>query len=103
MSSIVVFRGVGDRKGQDIIDAILSSTTAKLERGRVEMDEHDKPAQTVSMEVVYRPGLRRGQLVEVNDSTQGGSWRGKIVEVTHRIGLASHSTLLRISRPLENF
>lgn len=103
MSSVVVVRGIGDRKGQDIVDALLADTSAKIERGRVELDEHDKPSQDVTLEIVYRPGLRLGQLVEVHDSVQGVSWRGKIVEIAHRITIASHTTELRISRPLENF
>lgn len=103
MSSIVVFRGAGDRKGQDIAEALLASTNAKIERGRVELDEHAKPSQSVNLEITYRPGVRRGQIVEVHDSAQGVSWRGKILDVTHRITLSSHTTELNISRPLENF
>lgn len=103
MSSIVVFRGAGDRKGQDIIEALLSSTSAKLERGRVEMDENAKPAQSVTLEIVYRTGVRLGQLVEVHDSAQGKSWRGKISAITHRITQTSHITELTVLRPLEDF
>ena len=103
MSSVVVFRGAGDRKGQDIVEALLSDTSAKVERGRVEMDEHADPAQSVSMDIVYRPGVRLGQLVEVHDSTQGKSWRGKISGITHKIKRTSHVTELTISRPTEDF
>lgn len=103
MSSIVVFRGVGDKKGQDIVEALLSSTSAKLERGRVELDEHAMPIQTVTMDVTYRPGVRLGQLVEVHDSTQGKSWRGKIAGITLKITQTSHILELSISRPTEEF
>lgn len=103
MSSIVVFRGAGDRKGQDIVEPLLSSITAKLERGRVEMDEHAKPAQSVTMDIVYRPGVRLGQLVEVHDAAQGKSWRGRITGITHKIKQTSHVTELTISRPTEDF
>lgn len=103
MSSIVVFRGVGDKKGQDIVEALLSSTSAKLERGRVELDEHALPNQSVTMQIVYRPGVRLGQLVEVHDSTQGKSWRGKITAIVHKITKTKHVTDLTISRPTEDF
>ncbi len=103
MSSIVVFRGAGDRKGQDIVEPLLSSVTAKVERGRVEMDEHAKPAQSVTMDIVYRPGVRLGQLAEVHDATQGKSWKGKIVSITHKVKRTSHVTELTISRPTEDF
>lgn len=103
MSSVVVFRGAGDRKGQDIVEPLLSSVTAKLERGRVEMDEHAKPAQSVSMDIVYRPGVRLGQLFEVHDAAQGKSWRGKVVGITHKLTRTSHVTELSISRPMEDF
>lgn len=103
MSSIVVFRGVGDKKGQDIVEALLSSTSAKLERGRVELDEHALPNQSVTMQIVYRAGVRLGQLVEVHDSTQGKSWRGKITAIAHKITKTKHVTDLTISRPTEDF
>jgi hypothetical protein len=103
MSSIVVFRGTGDKKGQDIVDALLSSTSAKLERGRVELDEHAMPIQSVSLDITYRPGVRLGQLVDVHDSTIGASWRGKITGIAHRITKTSHVTELSIARPTEEF
>jgi len=103
MSSIVVFRYAGDKKGQDIVEALLTSVAAKLERGRVELDKYAKPAQSVTMDIVYRAGIRLGQLVEVNDSTQGKSWRGKVVGIVHKIKKESHVTELTITRPTEGF
>ncbi len=103
MSSVVVFRYLGDKRGEDITEALLSTTPAKLERGRVEMDAHALPIQTVSMTIVYRAGIRLGQLVEVHDSTQGASWRGKITSIVHRITKAKHVTELTLARPTEDF
>ena len=103
MSSIVVFRGLGDRKGQDIVEALLSSTSAKLERGRVELDEHAVPVQSVNMDIVYRPYVRQGQLVEVHDSTQGRSYRAKIAAIAIRVTKTSHVMELTLSRPTEEF
>jgi hypothetical protein len=103
MRSSVVYRGSGDKKGQDIVEALLSSTAAKLERGRVELDEHALPVQSVSMDITHRPGVRLGQLVEVNDSTQGKTWRGKITAVAIKIAQSSHTIELTIDRPTEGF
>ncbi len=103
MSSIVVFRGTGDKKGQDIVEALLSSTSAKLERGRVELDEHAMPIQTVTMDIIYRPLVRLGQLVEVHDSTQGKSWLGKISGITLKIAKTRHVLEVSVSRPTEDF
>lgn len=103
MSSVVVFRYLGDKRGEDITEALLSSDAAKVERGRVEMDLHAMPNQTVSMTIVYRAGVRLGQVVEVNDSTQGASWRGKITGIVHKVTQAKHITELTLSRPTEDF
>lgn len=103
MSSIVVFRYLGDKRGEDITEALLASNAAKVERGRVEMDLHALPNQTVTMQIVYRPGVRLGQIVEVNDSTQGASWRGKITGIVHKITKTKHVTDLTLSRPTEDF
>lgn len=103
MSSIVVVRGLGDRKGQDIVEALLSSVSAKLERGRVEMDKHNQPEQAITLEIVYRKGVRRGQLVEVVDAAQGQVWRGKITSIAHRLTETSHTTELTIAKPNKDF
>lgn len=103
MSSIIVFRGSGDKKGQDIVEALLSSTSAKVERGRVELDAHNLPIQNVTMDIVYRPNTRLGQVCEIHDSTQGKSWRGKIVGITHRITKTTHVTEVTFGRPTEDF
>ena len=103
MSSIVVIRGAGDRKGEDIISPLLWTIEAKLARGTAEMGAHAEPMQSVSLTIVYRPGLRLGQLVEVNDSIQGASWRGKITGISHKMSGEDVVTDLAILRQQKDF
>lgn len=101
MSSIVVLRYLGDKKGQEVVDTLLFGTEAKLARGRAELDQNALPQQPVTMTIVYRPGLRLGQLVEVLDSTQGQVWRGKITKISHHITETNHTTDIEVQRPME--
>lgn len=98
MSSLLVIRYSGSIRGPNVVDPLLSTVEAKLERGRVEMDEHALIPQIVTMEIVHRSGVRNGQLVEVHDALQGGRWRGKIVGVTHKAQGAVTTTTLDIKR-----
>lgn len=94
MSSVIVIRDAGNISGPNIADALLAPLHAKLERGRVEMDEHARPAKNVSLEIVFRPGLRLGHVVEVHDVLQGARYRGKITSITHNAGPVAMTTLL---------
>lgn len=103
MSSIVVIRGAGDRKGSDITEPLLYSLEAKLARGTAEMDEHSEEQQVVDLTITYRPGVRMGQLVEVNDSIQGATWRGKITGIAHAMDGTQVLTTLNVLRPQRGF
>jgi len=96
MSGVVVIRYAGDISGPSIADALLAPLHAKLERGRVEMDEHAQPSKDVNLEIVFRPGLRLGQVVEVHDALQGARYRGKITAITHNAGPVSLTTSLTL-------
>lgn len=103
MSSVVIIRGAGDVSGDEIVEALLYDTAARIERGRVEMDEHATVNQNVTLTILYRPGLRLGQLVEVGDSVQGAAWRGKIVGINHKYEQSSLVTTIDVKRPQEFF
>ncbi len=96
MPSIIAVRDAGDLQGEDIVDALLSTVTVQLERGRAELDAHSTIPQSVSLGVVFRTGLELGQLAEVHDAMQGKSYRGKITGISHRIDNGAVTTLLDI-------
>jgi len=97
MSGVVVIRYAGNISGPNIADALLGTLESKLERGRVEMDQHALPEKLVSIECVYRTNLRLGQIVEVHDDLQGGRYRGKINSISHLAGPVAVSTTLELS------
>lgn len=99
MIDVIVQRGAGNRPGQDIFEPLLSSVPAAVARGRSEIDVHSD-LQTVSLSIVYRSGLEKGQLVEVHDDFTGEVWRGKIVGVQHTVVEDEISTELTILRPV---
>lgn len=96
MSSVVVIRYDGDIQGPDISDTLLAPLGAKLERGRVEMDAHAQVSKDVNLDIMFRPGIRLGQIVEVHDSLQGGRYRGKVTSITHNAGPVSLTTSLTL-------
>lgn len=83
MTTIVVQRYAGDRDGGVITDGLLSTDEAKVARGRSEMDANAQPMQEHNMEVVHRPGIRPGQLAEVQDQDQGETYRAKVTSVRY--------------------
>jgi hypothetical protein len=101
-TDIIVLRAPGDKQGGQVIDPLLTQLEAALERGRNELDEHATLQQQVQLKVVFRPGLRLGQLCEVIDSLQGATWYGKIIGISHQISPAPArvETVLDILRPV---
>ncbi len=90
-------RGEGLHRGADISEPLLTSTEAKLARGRAELDSNSL-LQTVSITCIHRPGFLLGQLVEVHDGLMGQSWRGKITSISHSASGAKLTTTLELQR-----
>jgi hypothetical protein len=97
MIDIFVSRFAGDRRGEDIIEPLLTDLAPALSRGQVEIDR-SAYMRSVQMSANFRPGLKTGQTVEVIDSLQGEAWRGKIVAIDSAIEGAKMSTRLTIER-----
>lgn len=102
MVDIVVRRFAGDREGDDIVDGLLSTIPVAQNRGRNELDEQSISKSPIRYQMVFRAGVRLGQLVEVNDSLEGATFRGKIADITHRIQPTAAVTELTIER-VSNF
>lgn len=100
MIDIYVQRYGGDRPGRDIVDELIGSLPVALARGRNELDEHAQYTQVVSLEAVYRDGLRLGQLVYCNDVVRG-FWAGKIVGISHSWSDGVLLTRLQVKRPMK--
>lgn len=95
----VVIHNAGLTPGKDIIEFILSSNLAQRSRGLAELGKRGSDIQVADMTIKYRTGLRIKQMVEVQDSLQGVSWKGKIVGISHRVDNGQISTRLDIERP----
>ena len=82
MVEAYVQRGLGDLPGPDIIDPLMSELQVLVLRGATAIDRASN-LQKLYLDLVYRPFVQRGQLVEVQDVLQGENWRGKIVAVAY--------------------
>lgn len=102
MPSVIVVRGAGDKRGEDIVDPLLCTVEVQLARGKTELDLHAAMPQTVNLTTVFRAGVEDGQLVEVHDAMQGMSYRSKIAGVSHRIDGGKVNTVLDLLRPTED-
>lgn len=78
MSAIEVYRAAGDRRGEPVIEPLLSND-ALIHRGRAEMDAHAHPLNRITLSLVFRPGVRLGQLVTAPDPASATPVCGKIV------------------------
>jgi hypothetical protein len=86
---IEVYRGAGDRTGSPIITPLLSDDML-IVRGRAEMNAnaHAHAVTEHSGEVIFRPGMRLGQLAESPDITSTSSIRSKITGISISISLS---------------
>jgi hypothetical protein len=76
MISLIVERAPADRTGADIVDPLLTSETAALERGRNEIDGSSSHRETVSISGPHRRWISPGGLVEYHG--RRATWRGMI-------------------------
>jgi hypothetical protein len=84
---IEVYRGAGDRTGSPIITSLLSDDML-IVRGRAEMNANAHAVTEHSGEVIFRPGMRLGQLAESPDITSTSSIRSKITGISISISLS---------------
>ena len=99
MVAIEVYRGVGESRGADIIDPLIGgSTVCALARGRAEMDARAHRRKSVSMEILFRPNLRMGQVIRATDLS-GNPWSGMIVGITHQLNAGKALTTLTLDKP----
>lgn len=99
--TISVYRGAGARDGGEISEPMLgTSLPAALARGRAELDAAAHPRRALTLDVIYRPQSRLGELIEIDDPIHGVPWRGKITGIVHRDDGASIVTTLSVERPL---
>lgn len=95
---IEVYRGDGQRPRQPIVEPLLSDE-ALLDRGVAEMDANAQPFGRVEMAVVFRPGLRLGQLIEAADPSTARPYRAKITGIGITVTAANIDTRLILEQP----
>jgi len=81
---VEVYRGAGDRIGDPITVPLLSDAVL-VTRGRAEMDAHAHQAMLVTLDIVPRPGVRLGQIIEAIDPTSATALRGKVTGVKIKV------------------
>lgn len=82
MINIIAQRGNADRPGPDISDPLITSIEVAKERGRVELDSHERQTP-VTITTRFNPAMVCGKLVRVVDAALGPVWPGKITSVEH--------------------
>jgi hypothetical protein len=95
---IEVYRGLGSRPGVPIIEPLLSDD-ALIQRGIAEMDANVQAFNRVDMAVVFRPGLRLGQIIEASDPSSATPYRAKITGISISVGEALIETNLTMEQP----
>jgi hypothetical protein len=95
---IEVYRGDGLREGPPINEPLLADD-ALIHRGRAEMDANAHAFNRVEMAVVFRPGLRLGQIVEATDPSSAGAYRAKVTGIQITVTEASIDTRINLEQP----
>ena len=98
MIDIIVIRGAGDRPGQDVVDPLIgSSLPVALARGRKELDDQAQPLQPISVQGLFRVGLRPGNTLRFQDMRRG-TWAGALGGISHRGAKGVVTTSLELQR-----
>ena len=95
---IEVYRGEGRREGAPILEPLLSDD-ALIHRGVAEMDANAHALNRIAMNVVFRPGLRLGQIVEATDPSTARPYRAKVVGVQITVADGVIDTQLTLEQP----
>lgn len=98
MSVIDVYRGDGLRSGSPIVETLLSDE-ALIQRGIAEMDANAHACNRVELAVIFRPGLRLGQIVEATDPSTALPYRAKVTGMEITVTEASIETRLTLEQP----
>ena len=85
--NIEVYRGSGNRTGTPIISPLLSNDML-IVRGRAEMNANAHPVIEHTGEVIFRPGMRLGQLAHSPDIASPAGIRAKITGISISISLS---------------
>lgn len=99
MIDIIVRRYSGDRPGRDIVNGLIGSVDVALRLGMSELDSKAQPMQAITIEAVYRDGVRKGQLVRVHDTIRG-TWIGKVTGVSHKYENGVLASTIQMTRPM---
>lgn len=95
---IEAYRGDGLREGAPIVEPLLSDD-ALLHRGIAEMDANAAAFNRVEMAVVFRPGLRLGQIVEATDPSTASPYRAKLTGIQITVSEAAIDTRIHLEQP----
>jgi hypothetical protein len=98
MIDIIVERYEGDKDGGTILVPLTGSIPVALARGRFELNEHAQAMVPMTMEAIYRDGVRLGMFFLVRDSRAGESFMTKVVGITHSYRGIELTTTLRLRR-----
>lgn len=96
---IETYRADGLRQGNPITELLLSDA-ALIHRGTAEMDANAHNLVQVNMDVVFRPGLRLGQLIAASDPATARPYRAKITGIQITASPGSIDTRLTLEQPL---
>ena len=102
--SIRCYRDSGEHRVNDaIVSNLLTELPACLQRGRNELDDTAHGSQIVTMQIKFRPGLRLGQVVEVQETLFGKAWQAKITGIKHSLQNSKLITDLTLFKPTDFF
>lgn len=76
MITIIVERSPADRTGDDIVEPLLTSEAAALERGRNEIDASATDRTVVTVTGPHRRWVQAGSLVEYHG--RRSTWKGMV-------------------------
>lgn len=95
---IEVYRGDGARSGSPIVEPLLSDDALR-QRGVAEMDANAHAFNRIEMAVVFRPGIRLGQIVQASDPSTASAYRAKVTGIQITVSESAIDAQLTLEQP----
>ncbi len=95
---IEVYRDDGQREGSPIVEPLLSDE-ALIHRGVAEMNANAWAFNQIELSVVFRPGLRLGQIIEATDPSSAWPYRAKVTGIQITVSQAAIETQVMLEKP----
>ncbi len=100
MSSIEVYSGLGNKRGKDVIDALLGNEVL-LVRGQREINKYAYQTSSIKLSTIWNPNIKLRDIVEVSDITNNIPYLARVTGIEIKQTISDIEVLLSLEKVSE--